>query len=64
MIFESDNVKIENEETYVFRSTSALNRQHAKQKISFSRRFPFMKSRDRLNKMDDEDSFENGSNHR
>ena len=49
------------------RSTGALNRGgggHGKQKISFSRRFPFMKSRERLNKLDDEDSFENGSNHR
>jgi len=46
------------------RSTGTLNRQHGKQKISFSRKFPFMKSRERLNKLDDEDSFENGSNHR
>eukprot|EP00092_Neocalanus_flemingeri_P024032 GFUD01026066.1.p1 GENE.GFUD01026066.1~~GFUD01026066.1.p1 ORF type:complete len:549 (-),score=59.43 GFUD01026066.1:181-1827(-) len=45
------------------RSTGTLNRQHGKQKISFSRKFPFMKSRERLNKLDDEDSFENGSNH-
>jgi hypothetical protein len=48
----------------VTRSTGALNRGHGKQKISFSRKFPFMKSRERLNKLDDEESFENGSNHR
>ena len=47
-----------------FRSTGTLNKHHGKQKISFSRKFPFMKSRERLNKLDDEDSFENGSNHR
>jgi hypothetical protein len=47
-----------------FRSTGALNRGHGKQKISFSRKFPFMKSRERLNKLDDDESFENGSNHR
>jgi len=47
------------------RSTGTLNRgPNAKQKISFSRKFPFMKSRERLNKLDDEESFENGSNHR
>merc|ERR1711872_737233 len=50
--------------TSLDRSTGTLNRQHGKQKISFSRKFPFMKSRERLNKLDDEDSFENGSNHR
>jgi len=49
--------------TSLDRSTGTLNRQHGKQKISFSRKFPFMKSRERLNKLDDEDSFENGSNH-
>ena len=49
---------------FVFRSTGTLNKHHGKQKISFSRKFPFMKSRERLNKLDDEDSFENGSNHR
>ena len=47
-----------------FRSTGTLNKHHGKQKISFSRKFPFMKSRERLNKLDDEESFENGSNHR
>ena len=47
------------------RSTGTLNRgPNAKQKISFSRKFPFMKSRERLNKLDDDESFENGSNHR
>jgi len=47
------------------RSTGTLNRgSNAKQKISFSRKFPFMKSRERLNKLDDDESFENGSNHR
>jgi len=50
--------------TSLDRSTGALNRQHGKQKISFSRRFPFMKSRERLNKLDDDESFDNGSNHR
>jgi len=50
--------------TSLDRSTGALNRGHGKQKISFSRKFPFMKSRERLNKLDDEESFENGSNHR
>ena len=49
---------------FSFRSTGTLNKHHGKQKISFSRKFPFMKSRERLNKLDDEDSFENGSNHR
>jgi len=50
--------------TSLDRSTGTLNKHHGKQKISFSRKFPFMKSRERLNKLDDEDSFENGSNHR
>jgi len=51
--------------TSLDRSTGTLNRHHGgKQKISFSRKFPFMKSRERLNKLDDEDSYENGSNHR
>jgi len=50
-------------ESHSKRSTGTLNRHHGKQKISFSRKFPFMKSRERLNKLDDEDSFENGSNH-
>ena len=49
---------------FYFRSTGTLNKHHGKQKISFSRKFPFMKSRERLNKLDDEDSYENGSNHR
>jgi len=49
--------------TSLDRSSVALNRHHAKQKISFSRRFPFMKSRERLNKLDDDESFD-GSNHR
>ena len=49
---------------FSYRSTGTLNKHHhGKQKISFSRKFPFMKSRERLNKLDDEDSFENGSNH-
>ena len=49
----------------LLRSTGTLNRgPNAKQKISFSRKFPFMKSRERLNKLDDDESFENGSNHR
>jgi len=56
--------------TSLDRSSGTLNRPGGpggpggKQKISFSRKFPFMKSRERLNKLDDEDSFENGSNHR
>jgi len=51
--------------TSLDRSTGTLNRgPNAKQKISFSRKFPFMKSRERLNKLDDDESFENGSNHR
>jgi len=50
--------------TSLDRSSGTLNRHGGKQKISFSRKFPFMKSRERLNKLDDEDSFENGSNHR
>jgi len=50
--------------TSLDRSTGTLNRgPNAKQKISFSRKFPFMKSRERLNKLDDDESFENGSNH-
>lgn len=49
--------------TSLDRSTGTLNKHHGKQKISFSRKFPFMKSRERLNKLDDEDSYENGSNH-
>merc|ERR1740123_1907731 len=49
--------------TSLDRSSGTLNRHGGKQKISFSRKFPFMKSRERLNKLDDEDSFENGSNH-
>ena len=44
--------------------TGTLNRHGGKQKISFSRKFPFMKSRERLNRLDDDESFENGSNHR
>ena len=52
-------------DTSLCRSTGTLNRgPNAKQKISFSRKFPFMKSRERLNKLDDDESFENGSNHR
>jgi len=50
--------------TSLDRSTGTLNRPGQKQKISFSRKFPFMKSRERLNKLDDEESFENGSSHR
>merc|ERR1719464_1639393 len=50
--------------TSLDRSSGTLNRHGGKQKISFSRKFPFMKSRERLNKLDDEDSFENESNHR
>jgi len=51
--------------TSLDRSTGTLNRHHGtKQKISFSKKFPFMKSRERLHKLDDDESFENGSNHR
>ena len=53
------------------RSSSSLDRsisnvghrRHRGQKIAFSRKFPFMKSRERLNKLDDEEddlSHENG----
>lgn len=52
--------------TSLDRSTGTLNRgPHAKQKISFSRKFPFMKSRERLNKLDDDESFDGSNgNHR
>ena len=36
-------------------SASNANRRHKGQKISFSRKFPFMKSRERLNRMEDEE---------
>merc|ERR1711993_193970 len=36
-------------------SASNANRRHKGQKISFSRKFPFMKSRERLNRLDDDD---------
>lgn len=36
-------------------SASNNSRRHKGQKISFSRKFPFMKSRERLNRLDDDD---------
>jgi disks large protein 1 len=42
-------------------SAGAANRRHKGQKISFSRKFPFMKSRERLNRLDDDDDDEDMS---
>jgi len=50
--------------TSLDRSNAALNRHHGKKKISFTRNFPFMKSRERLNRLDDDDTIANGTNHR
>lgn len=36
-------------------ASNANSRRHKGQKISFSRKFPFMKSRERLNRMEDEE---------
>ncbi|TRY76754.1 hypothetical protein TCAL_08554 [Tigriopus californicus] len=41
--------------TSLDRSVGSINRRAKGQKIAFSRKFPFMKSRERLNKLDDEE---------